>query len=126
MILFIFLIFVLISCQKIEIPSEEFSKFFGVVTLNSNSFFSNGGYLNEGDTIDFGFYANETNILKFFIADEDNFNKWKNNETAQFIISYDNIREIDLKQPIVKSGKYYVVILNSNTKQKVFIRAKKL
>ena len=126
MILFIFLIFVLISCQKIETPSEEFSKFFGVITLNSNSFFSNGGYLNEGDTIDFGFYATETNILKFFIADEYNFNKWKNNEDAQFIISYDNIREIDLKQPIMKSGKYYVVVLNSNTKQKIFIRAKKI
>jgi len=116
----------LIGCQKIGALSEEYSKFFGVITLNSNSYFSNSGYLNEGDTIDFGFYATETNILKFFIADEDNFNKWKNNENAQFIVSYDNIREIDLKQPIVKSGKYYVVVLNSSTRQKVFIRTKKI
>ncbi|MEO0225120.1 MAG: hypothetical protein ABIL76_08540 [candidate division WOR-3 bacterium] len=126
MILFIFLLFVLISCQKIGAPSEEYNKFFGAITLNPNSYFSNGGYLNEGDTIDFGFYATETNIQKFFIADEDNFNKWKNNENAQFIVSYDNLREIDLKQPIVKSGKYYAVILNSSTKQKVFIRTKKI
>ncbi|MEO0159714.1 MAG: hypothetical protein ABIL49_02540 [candidate division WOR-3 bacterium] len=126
--MFIFFVFLLlfVGCQKIEGPSVEFGKFFGAITLKPDSSFYIGGFLNEGDTIDIGFRTLNSTISKFFIADEENFNKWQNNQPAQFLISYDNINEIDLKYPIAQSQKYYVVIVNSPQKQKVFIRIKKL
>ncbi|MEO0203107.1 MAG: hypothetical protein ABIL37_05255 [candidate division WOR-3 bacterium] len=120
------LLFLVLSCQRIKEPSKEFGKFFGAITLNPDSSFYIGGFLNESDTIDIGFKSLSSNISKFFIVDEENFNKWQNKEQANFLISYDNINEIDLKYPISQSKSYYVVIVNGLQKQKLFIRIRKL
>ncbi len=123
-LVFIFLLF--FGCQKISIPRDAFGKFFGVVTMRSNDYFSMNGFINEGDTLYVGFKTSNTPILQFFIADEDNFNKWKNGEDAQFLVSYNNISELDEKFSIRIPANYYIVIVNGSQKQRVFIRIKRI
>ncbi|MCX7947662.1 MAG: hypothetical protein N2504_03650 [candidate division WOR-3 bacterium] len=120
------LIFLIVSCQKIEEPSQEFDKFFGIKTLLSNRYFYIKGYLNEGDTIYAGFYTSSSNGIKFFIVDKENYDKWQNGESVNYLIIYENINEIDVKFPVFQRKEYYVVIQNGQNPQKFFIRIKKL
>lgn len=120
------LIFLIISCQKIEEPRQEFGKFFGIKTLLSSKYFYLGGDLNEGDTIYAGFYALNSNGVRFFIVDEENYNKWQNGGSVNYLIIYENINEVDIKFPISQNKRYYVVIQNGQNPQKFFIRIKKL
>ncbi len=124
--LLVFIFFLFLGCQKISIPRDNFGKFFGSTILKSNDYFTINGFLDEGDTLYVGFRASNTSISQFFIANEDNFNKWKNGESAQFLINYNNVDELDEKFSISIPDNYYVVIVNGSQKQRVFIRIKRI